>query len=148
MYVERPTRRKSEAKQCRCNKMDLHQLHGSLYSSPQLYSILAWWLGQDPFSCSADDKMIEKLVCIPYQIGRNYTPLSLSSTWALASNICLKDPSTCSCYHFLYIYTMQPFSAPEGAKFPRSDIFLTEMFDLQRPTNQNNHRLHIILYNR
>ena len=39
---------------------------------------------------------------VPYQMRGKYTPLSLSSTWALTSNICLRDSSTCSCYQFLY----------------------------------------------
>ena len=61
--------------------MDLHQLPGLLYSSLQLYSVTARGLDRDPSSCSADDKMIEKL-----KIDWKYTHLSLSSTWALASN--------------------------------------------------------------
>ena len=56
--------------------MDLHQLPGSLYSSPQFYSVTARGLDQDPSSCSADDKMIEKLICtLPYRTEN--TPLYL-----------------------------------------------------------------------
>ena len=76
IWVERPARRKSKSKQSRCNKMDLHQLPGSLYSSPQLYSITARRLDQDPSSCSADYNMIEKLICTLPDRTEN-TPLYL-----------------------------------------------------------------------
>ena len=80
--------------------MDLHQLPGPLYSSPQPYSVTAGGLGQDPSSCSADDKNDWKTDVYFTRSGQKYTPLFLSSTWA---NICLRDPSTCSCYHIFYI---------------------------------------------
>ena len=57
----------------RRNKMDLHQLPGSLYSFPQLYSVIARELGQDTSSCSADDKMIEKLIVYFTGSGENTT---------------------------------------------------------------------------
>ena len=97
---------KSEAKQSRCNEMDLHQLPGSLCSSPQLYSITAGDLVKIHLLAVQTTRWL-KYWYVPYQIGQKYTPLPLSSTWSLPSNICPRDASTCSCYHIVYI--MQPF---------------------------------------
>ena len=116
----RPAHRKSEPEQSRCNKMDLHQLPGSLYSFPQLYSFMARGLDQDPSSCSADDKMIEKLI-FTLQDRTEDTPLYLYPQWAHASDICLTDASTCLCFQFLWYNAA--VLARENAKSPRSDFF-------------------------
>ena len=44
---------------------------------------------------------LQNLLCT-FQIVWGKKHLTLSSTWALASNICLMDTATCSCYqHFI-----------------------------------------------
>ena len=99
IQVESPACLNSEVEQSRCNKMDLHQLPGSLYSSPQPYSVTAIGLDQNPSSFSADDKIIEKL-SVPNQIGQKIHPFISILNIALTSNVCLTDASTCLCYQF------------------------------------------------
>ena len=44
----------------------------------------------------------------------------------------------------LFVFNNAAVLAPEGSKSSRSDFFVTEICDVQRPTNQNNYRLHMI----
>ena len=77
--------------------------------------------------------MIEKKTdYVPYQIGQKYTlylhPQHAPSLKIFASGILL----LVQVIRFKKKNTMQPFLAPEGSKPP---FFLTEICDLQRPTN-------------
>ena len=100
--------------------MDLHQLPGLLYSSPQLYSVTARWLDQDPSSCSADDKMIEKLICILPDQTEN-TPLYLYPQHGSSLQI-FAEWMSLLVYVISFLYNVT-ILAEEDAKYLRSDFF-------------------------
>ena len=109
--------------------MDLHQLPGSLYSSPQLYSVMARGLGQDPSSCSADDKMIEKLICTLPDRVKIHPFISI-----LNMGPRFKYLPKGSFYLFMLpvFYIMQPFYGWKVRNRKYHTFFLTEILQLAK----------------
>ena len=75
--------------------------------------------------------MIDNDDYVPYQIGQKHPFISILNTDA--QNICLREPSACSCYLF-FLYNAAVFSAGRR-EISKIGLFLTEICDLQRLSN-------------
>ena len=62
-------------------------------------------------------------------IGQKYTSFSTFSTLVIVSDICLRDPSTCTCYLF---YIKCSHFSKGGQKLQISDLFLTERLEFTK----------------